>query len=560
MTLQAPTRRLARALRALACALTYCATLPGVSHAAEGAAAIPHLRQQGSATQLIVDDRPFLVLGGELHNSSASHLPYLQRLWPALKKAELNTVLAPVQWDQVEPEEGRYDFSVVEGMLKQAHANDTRLILLWFGAWKNSMSTYAPPYVKRDTKRFPRAVNRAGAAQEILTPFGVHTRERDTAAFRALLAYLRQADRHRTVIMVQVENEIGMLPDVRDYGPLAGAALAGQAPARLLDYMQANRATLHPSLLALWTAAGQRPRGTWAEIIGTSTAAEEVFQAWEYAAFVETMAAAGKAAYPLPLYVNAALNRPGKKPGDYPSAGPLPHLFDVWKAAAPSLDLLAIDTYFPNFTDWAPQFKRHDNPLFVPEADNAGRHDAAAKALYAIGEHDAFGFSPFGIEDSTGTGDDTLPAAYRLLRQLAPVINQHQGSGSMRGFKVRVSYDGVVDATPQQATMGGYTLQVAFSNPWARSDSKELEACGGLVIRLADDEFLVAGKGLTVTFRDASGAGDAVGLEQVTEGTYDNGRWVPGRWLNGDEIHQGRQVMLVTGGFTAQRVKLYRYR
>ena len=448
MTLCASTRRAFHAL----CAIAVIGIFAGTS--AVAAPNVPHLRQQGTATQLMVDDQPFLVLGGELHNSSASHLPYLNRLWPALKKAELNTVLAPVQWDQVEPEEGRYDFTVLDGMLKQARANDMRLILLWFGAWKNSMSTYVPPYVKRDTKRFPRAQNRAGAAQEILTPFGEQTLQRDTAAFRALLAHLKQADTQRTVIMVQVENEIGMLPDVRDFGPLANAALAGQVPRRLLDYLQAHRTTLHPSLLALWNAQGQRTSGTWAEVFGSSTGAEEVFQAWAYAAFVETMSAAGKAAYPIPLYVNAALNRPGKKPGEYPSAGPLPHLFDVWKAAAPSMDLLAIDTYFPNFTDWAPQFKRHDNPLFVPEADNAGRHDAAAKAFYAIGEHDAFGFSPFGIEDSTGLGDDTLPAAYRLLRQLAPVINQHQGAGRTRGFKARVSYDGVVDAAPQQATMG----------------------------------------------------------------------------------------------------------
>ncbi|KQQ45117.1 beta-galactosidase [Duganella sp. Leaf126] len=530
-----------------------------VAHAA-ATAPVPQLRQQGTATQLIVDNQPYLVLGGELHNSSASHLPYLERLWPALKKAELNTVLVPVQWDQIEPEEGRYDFATLDGMLTQARANHMRLILLWFGAWKNSMSTYAPPYVRRDTVRFPRALNRAGAVQEILTPFGGQTLQRDSAAFRALLAHLAQVDTRRTVIMVQVENEIGMLPDARDYGPLANTALAGAVPARLLAYLQTHRATLHPALLALWTTHGQRTHGTWAEVFGTSAAAEEVFQAWAYAAFVETMATAGKSAYPIPLYVNAALNRPGKKPGEYPSAGPLPHLFDVWKAAAPSIDVLAIDTYFPNFGDWAPQFKRHDNPLFVPEADNAGRHDAAAKAFYAIGQYDAFGFSPFGIEDSTGTGDDTLPAAYRLLRQLAPVISRYQGAGAMRGFKVKVSYDGVVDATAQQATLGGYLLNVGFSNPWAKSSSRELEACGGLVIQLADDEFLIAGKGLTVSFKDATGAGDSVGLERVTEGTYDDGQWIPGRWLNGDETHQGRQVMLGTGGFTMQRVKLYRYR
>ncbi|BBB62436.1 beta-galactosidase [Undibacterium sp. KW1] len=528
--------------------------------AAVAAESLPYLRKQGTATQLMVNDQAFLILGGELHNSSASSLTYLNKLWPALKAAELNTVLAPVEWDQIEAVEGRFDFSVLDGMLQQARANNTRLILLWFGAWKNSMSTYVPAWVKRDQQRFPLAQNRAGAAQEILTPFSPNTLAADTAAYKALLAHLKQADTQRTVIMVQVENEIGMLPDARDHGPLADTAYKEAVPKALMDYLQAHHSSLHPAIQTLWTANGKRMNGNWAEVFGNSVAAEEVFQAWAYASFVEGMTAAAKSAYPLPMYVNAALNRPGKKPGEYPSAGPLPHLFDIWKAAAPSIDVLAIDTYFPNFTEWAVQFKRPDNPLFIPEANNAGRHDAAAKAFYAIGEHDAFGFSPFGIEDSNGKGDDTLPQAFRALKQLAPVIAEYQGSGKMRGFKAHVSYDGVVDSTPQKVTMGSYALQVNLNKQWSKTENKDLEAHGGLIIQLSDTEFLIAGTGLTVTFKDASNAGDMIGFEKITEGTYENGKWVEGRWLNGDESHQGRQIMLPDKGVTIQKLKLYRYR
>ncbi|MFZ6756325.1 DUF5597 domain-containing protein [Undibacterium sp. Ji50W] len=527
---------------------------------AVAADAIPYLRKQGSATQLMVDDQPFLILGGELHNSSASSLTYLNKLWPALKTAEINTVLAPVEWDQIEPVEGRFDFTILDGMLQQSRANNTRLILLWFGAWKNSMSTYVPTWVKQDQQRFPLSRNRNGIAQEILTPFGPNTLAADTAAYQALLAHLKQVDTQRTVIMIQVENEIGMLPDVRDYGTLANIAFKGPVPKALMDYLQANRADLHTSVKTLWAANGNRMNGTWAEVFGASIAAEEIFQAWSYARFVETMTAAGKATYPLPMYVNAALNRPGKKPGEYPSAGPLPHLFDVWKAGAPSIDVLAIDTYFPNFTEWAVQFKRPDNPLFVPEGNNAGRHDAAAKAFYSIGEHDAFGFSPFGIEDSTGKGDDTLPQAFRVLRQLAPVIAQYQGSGNMRGFKAHVSYEGTVDSTPQKVTMGSFALQVDLNNRWSKTETKDLEAHGGLIIRLSDNEFLIAGKGLTVTFKDASDPARLVGFEKITEGSYENGKWVEGRWLNGDESHQGRQIMLSNKEFSIQKLRLYRYR
>ncbi len=536
--------------RRRATCLLLAALLGGVLACAD-AATPPHLRKQGSATQLIVDDQPFLLLGGELHNSSASSLEYLNKLWPTLKAAEVNTVLAPVEWDQIEPVEGRFDFTVLDGMLKQARAHNTRLVLLWFGAWKNSMSTYVPAWVKKDTQRFPRARTRAGVAQEILTPFAPTTLAADTAAFRALLAHLKQADTQHTVLMIQVENEIGMLPEVRDYSAAANQAWRGQAPAALTAYLAAHKDTLQPALKAAWEARGARASGSWTEVFGDTIETEEIFQAWHYAQFVEALAAAGKAVYPLPMYVNVALNRPGKRAGEYPSAGPLPHLFDVWKPGAPSVDVIAIDTYFPNFIYWARQFKRPDNPLFIPEANHAERPDAGADAFYAIGEHDAFGFSPFAIDDIKD-GNSSLPQAYRLLKQLAPVINRYQGSGKVRGFKAPLSYEGEVDAAPQQVRMGGYAVQVSFNAPWEKPSAAEVQTRGGLIIQTGDDEFLVAGKGLTVVF---SADGAQVGIEQAMEGLDQNGRW-----LNGDETHQGRHINLPGDAYTIQRVKLYRYR
>lgn len=538
-----------RCLRATCLVL---AALLGCALASAHAATPPHLRKQGSATQLIVDDQPFLLLGGELHNSSASSLEYLNTLWPTLKTAELNTVLAPVEWDQIEPVEGRFDFTVLDGLLKQARAHNTRLVLLWFGAWKNSMSTYVPAWVKTDTQRFPRARTRAGVAQEILTPFAPATLAADTAAFRALLAHLKQTDTQHTVLMIQVENEIGMLPEVRDYSAAANAAWRAPVPAALTAYLAAHKDSLQPVLKAAWETRGARASGTWAEVFGDTIETEEVFQAWHYAQFVEALTAAGKAVYPLPMYVNVALNRPGKRPGEYPSAGPLPHLFDVWKPGAPSVDVIAIDTYFPNFIHWAKQFKRPDNPLFIPEANHAERPDAGADAFYAIGEHDAFGFSPFAIDDIKD-GKSSLPQAYRVLKQLAPTINRYQGSGKVRGFKAPVSFDGDVDVAPQQVRVGGYTLQVSFNAPWEKLTPAEVQTRGGLVIQTGDDEFIVAGKGLTIVFGSADGA--QVGIEQAIEGLDSKGRW-----MNGDETHQGRHIGLPGNAFTIQRVKLYRYR
>jgi beta-galactosidase GanA len=540
-------------LRVLAIALA----LSGAASALADAP-LPHLRKQGTATQLIVDQQPFLVLGGELHNSSASSLPYLEKLWPAL--TNVNTVLAPVEWDQIEPTEGHFDFTVLDGMLRQARVHNKRLILLWFGAWKNSMSTYMPAFVKHDNQRFPRARNRAGEPQDILSPFSAQTLAADEAAFSAMMRHLKQADPQRTVIMVQVENEIGMLPDVRDYSPAADAAFQGSVPQPLLAYLQANRAGLHPMVRKLWEARGARDAGSWGEVFGDSVEAQEVFQAWYYAAFTDRLAAAGKAAYPLPLFVNVALNRPGKKPGQYPSAGPLPHLFDIWKAGAPAIDILAIDTYFSNYQEWARLFKRPDNPFFVPEGNRIGRPELGANAFFSIGELDAIGYSPFGIEDLKDNPADSIPPAYALLKQMTPLIMQSQGKGIMRGFKAAVSYDGVVDPTPAQARMGAYQLEVSFASQWGKTESAEYESRGGLVIQTGENEFVIAGKGITVTFRDPGGAATGIGIEKATEGSFVDGAWRDGRWMNGDQTHQGRHIRLPGDAFSVQKVRLYKFR
>jgi beta-galactosidase GanA len=147
---------------------------------------LPHLRRQGQATQLVVDGRPFLMLGGELGNSSASSLDYLAPHWQTLEGLHLNTLLAPVYWELIEPREGVFDFSLLDGLLAEARRRRIRLVLLWFGSWKNSMSCYAPAWVKTDQERFPRARGSDGMALEILSPLGDASRDADARALAAL--------------------------------------------------------------------------------------------------------------------------------------------------------------------------------------------------------------------------------------------------------------------------------------------------------------------------------------------------------------------------------------
>ncbi len=535
------------------------------------AAELPRLRQQGTATQLLVDGQPFLIRGGELGNSSGEP-DYLRRYWSKLKAGNLNTVLVPIYWDVVEPAEGRFDFATLDGVLKDARSHDQRLVLLWFGAWKNSMSCYAPAWVKLDQARFPRSEDSAGRGLEILSPFSAANRDADSKAFAAMMRHLKTQDPQHTVIMVQVENEIGMIPEPRDRSAEANRLFAGPVPAALMDYLARHRSSLAPELQATWTAAGGRTSGTWAEVFGTTPAGEEIFMAWFFAAFTQAVTAAGKAELALPMFANAALIRPSYQPGQYPSAGPLPHLIDVWRAAAPALDFLTPDIYFPNFMQWSRLYTRSGNPLFVPEALRSP--EAAVNALYAFGAHDAIGFCPFAIESNTEPAAGYLAASYDLVRQLTPLLVEKQGKGLTAGL-LQESLD---NRQPQQVRLGRWIFNTSFERaaPPSLADGLAVVVgtensalagggragaapAGGLIMALGEDEFLFAGIGLTVTFASTL-PGQQAGILNVAEGRFVDGTWVHERWLNGDQTHQGRHVRLEPGRFCLQRVKLYRYR
>jgi beta-galactosidase GanA len=520
------------------------ALLLGLAAVPAHAEELPRIAPKDGVHRLLVDGKPFLILGGELGNSSSSDLADLSNHWAVLKAANLNTVLAPVTWEQLEPVEGRFDFTVLDGMIQQARANDMRLVLLWFGAWKNSMSTYAPAWVKRDPARFPYARKDDGKAVEILSPSYPATRDADARAFAAMMSHLKAVDAEkRTVLMIQVENEIGMLPQARDHTKAAEDDFARPVPAAVLKATGAKKP--------------EKQTGTWEQVFGASAATDELWQAWTFGRYVEAVTAAGKKAYPLPMYVNAALPRPNTTPGGYPSAGPLPHLIDLWRAAAPSLDMLSPDIYFADFVKWMPPYDRADQPLFIPEADQAGKTPAPANAFWAIGEHDAIGFSPFSIEHLPEDGVKTLGAAYKLLDQLTPLITTHDGGKAMRGFRAPVAYDGTVDLTPRKASFGPWDVTVTVVDPWTPKDQQDYAAHGGLMIQTGPDEFIVAGRGVTLTFATE---GASVGLESVRELRFEGGQWVDGRWLNGDQTHQGRHVRLPPTEFGVQRVKLYQYR
>ncbi|MDQ6901376.1 MAG: beta-galactosidase, partial [Bacteroidota bacterium] len=361
---------------------------------------IPHLQKQGTATQLIVDGKPFLILGGELHNSTSSSLDYMAPVLEKFAAGNLNTALAAVCWDLMEPEEGKFDFSLVDGAIHAARRNNLHLVLLWFGSWKNGVSTYPPLWVKTNLKRFPRAQDKNGKSLDILSTLSDANLEADADAFAALMKHVKQVDGYaHTVLMIQVENEVGVLGESRDMSAAANEAFKRPVPKELMDYLRKNKEALVPGFIKKWETNSFKTSGSWEDVFGSGEGTGEIFMAWNYARYVGKVAGAGKAEYPLPMFVNVWLAdwtvaKP-MIPGDYPSGGPLPYMMDVWKAGAPQIDILAPDIY-SNFEERTALYTRSNNPLFIPELVRETRTCSAI--FYGLGQYDAIGFSPFGME------------------------------------------------------------------------------------------------------------------------------------------------------------------
>jgi beta-galactosidase GanA len=252
----------------------------------------PRLVKTNGVTQLYVDEKPFLILGGELGNSTTSSIDYMRPIWARLKSMHLNTVLAPVYWELTEPTEGRFDFTLVDSMIAEARIQDLKLVLLWFGSWKNSMSCYAPEWIKLNQKKYERAMDSKGKGLEILSAFNKTNLEADKNAFAALMKHIAGADsRENTVIMVQVENEIGMLTEAREYTPASNLAFSDKVPEALMSYLKKNKNDLVPELLTQWQKSGFTTTGNWELIFGKGLQTDEIFQAWQYAVYTNDVAA-----------------------------------------------------------------------------------------------------------------------------------------------------------------------------------------------------------------------------------------------------------------------------
>ena len=487
---------------------------------------MPEIRSVDGVPTLFVDGAPFLFLGGELHNSSCSSPDYLRDVvWPALRGRHLNGIVGTVSWEQVEPEPGRFDFTTLDALVAGARAEGYRLVLIWFGLWKNATSTYVPDWVKRDPATY-RNADVGGATRIVprfhdmyrpsVTPLCDAAVEADARAFAAVMARLRETDPDRTVVLVQVENEIGLLTAARDFSPEADRRFAEEVPGPL--------------------AAACGVSGTWKAAFGDD--AEETFMAWHYGRAVERIASAGAKEYPLPMYVNAWLQQDPDRAGNYPSGGPVMKMRRVWRTAAPSIVLQAPDIYLSDFEAVCREYAQDGNPLFIPEVRYT--LEPAAEAFAAVAEHGALGFCPFGIEGEAPAEDlahllgfpsarETdrarhLAETYRILGNLAPVLHAHRGTKALRGFYHYGQFSGTI------LPFTKYDVRIEY-----HPGPEGMPPPGGLVAELGPDEFLFAGRNFLAFLLPKKGEQALAFQSRIEEGQYVDGAWTPRRLLNGDE-------------------------
>ena len=515
----------------LVCGLLPLVALTGVGYTQSAFKPIPSIEKTGESTRLIVDGSPYLMLGAQVHNSDTANADDLNKALDVVASWHANTAEVPIYWEAIEPKPGQFDFSSVDLAIQAARKRDLRLVFLWFGTWKNGESHYVPDWVKRDKQTFTRVRGGRGEETEIISPLCRAAMEADSHAFAALLQHVKTVDQaERTVLMMQVENEPGLIGTDRDYSEAANHLFDGPVPKELLGFIESHRQHLSDPMAKIWNKSPKS--GSWKQVFGEL--APESFSAWLVSNYVNTVATAGKHEYPLPMYVNVWLIEGVERPGGWPSGGATVNMLDVWKAAAPAIDILAPDIYYPKFYDVAAQYYRTDNPLFVPETNFNPYFIGFAYTTF--GHFNGIGFSPFGIDDVLKGGAGAAIGAgfedtYRVLRPLLPLISRYQYTG-----KLHPVLQGLANGEDWKESIRVSDRLAANIEFTAAFDPAKGRA-SGMIIALAPDDFIVMGTGFDVKFREMEGPLRDAQLISIEEGTFQGDQWIATRRLNGDERH-----------------------
>jgi hypothetical protein len=523
-----------------------------------------------TGSYIAIDGAPFPIIGAEVHNSSSSTVDAIAESFSTVHQLGANTVLAPVAWELLEPEEGVFDFDLVDTMIRTASDLGMRLIPLWFGSWKNAVSTYVPRWVKTNVDRFPRAVLNNGRRVEHLSAFGVEASRADARAFAELMRHIAAVDTANIVLAVQVENEIGLLGDTRDRGDLADAAFAAHVPAEVVDAV-ANDPSM--PLHQEWLEHGSRRTGTWSEVFPDGDRRDEAFMAAAFAGYVGKVAAAGAAEHDIPLFVNAWLDADsvldgpiavagGKRPGDYPSGGPVMSVAAIWERLAPQLHFLAVDMYVDESEAVFKAYRSRRDRLFIPElrADAAG----IAQMFSALGTHRALGVSLFGVDslDPSAPDSSQLVDAYQLLKAAALLIRKNPNA-AVEAF--------VLSEAKPEVPLRLKDTTVMIRSKDERGEVTPVYPAYGITVEDGDGLYII-GRGFWITL--AASEPKQASFTSATQYRLDDGTLRPTRHLNGDEtgggtlipfpfidmpMHPGRVIPTRVPAADITRISVYTY-
>lgn len=506
--------------------------------------------------------KPIYVLGLQAHNSSNGYWELIERAIQAVDCYHGNTLEVPVYWCQFEPEEGRYDRSQIQQLIERVRLAGLHLIVLWFGFSKNADMTCAPEWVKADTERFWRAVGPDGGVTPQLSPFCQAGIEADRRAFVEFMKTIRAEDEaERTVIAVQVENEIGLYPLDRCYSATAQRAFVQGVPDQLMDIIVPDSGTAN---------VGR----DWYEHFGRH--AHEVFTCWYFAQALESIAAAGKAVYNLPMYANAVAGELRQEIAgqSYSSGSPVGRMLDIYRCGAPSIDVFAPDIYLAHRSGYLRICAAHarcDNPLFIPETGTSGEA-FAANILHAAGDFGAIGICGFGAEHTLNSCGELLPASkpvadsMNALAQMAPILLKYGGTDSIFAISqeeyqelayVKRSRWHITFYFTSRGKKGmplGRSMRVA---PKLADDPECFNQRGRVLVYEANEnEYYFAGVGCNIRFlRRAephdtcpcalymSRAATEVAAISIEEGHFDaDGSWICEYVRRGDEVDCGAFV------------------
>lgn len=446
----------------------------------------------------------FFSIGGQVNNSSAGSEEDMERAVKAIRQFHMNTIAVPIYWYQIEPVEQMYNFDQIDMILRIAQENELKVVLLWFGTWKNGASHYVPEWVKRDKERFLWACNSAGARTRALSPIGMQTMEADRRTVSEILSYLKAKDEHKTVIAFQIENEPGLLGTPRDYSEESSRMFEAKMPENMQEFLSGLKAG---AVWEAWKENGFRKDASWKQSFGLL--AEEIFSAYYFSRYIESVAAAGKMEYELPMYVNVWVRETQNRlPGiDYPSGGATSLVLDLWKYFAPHIDCICPDIYFEDrdtYEEICEYYDREDNVLYIPES-----HASDMNALHlfrAVEKYGLSGIHCFAIDSAIDNEGNLRPEceqfrnAIEILSGMKPLLEKYRGSGRIYAVAQYEHMDS------QFIDFGDFWGRVYFLNsitdePYIHLDNlhddrKHVEVRGkGLIVYAGNGEFYLAGDG-----------------------------------------------------------------